>query len=61
MVLKNQTILEYGKAKDEFVDNISEICLDVFNNVTQPFIHRPDFIGAIAIGRDKLKKLMNKL
>lgn len=60
-MLRETSLKEYGKAKEKFIVNISEICLDIFNNVTQPFIHRPEFIGAIAIGRNKLKKLMNKL
>jgi CRISPR system Cascade subunit CasA len=60
-MLHETSLKEYGKAKEKFLVNISEICLDIFNNVTQPFVHRPEFIGAIAIGRNKLNKLMNKL
>jgi len=60
-MLRETSLREYGKTKGGFTDDISGICLDIFDRVTHPYIHNPEFIGAIAIGRNKLERLLNKL
>jgi len=60
-MLRETSLKEYGKAKDVFLDDISRICLDIFDRVTQPYVHKPEILGAVALARNKLKSLLNKL
>jgi CRISPR system Cascade subunit CasA len=60
-MLRETSLKEYGKAKDAFIADTSLICFDIFDRVTLPYIHKPELMGTIALARDKLQNLLNKL
>lgn len=60
-MFRESSLREFIKAKNIFLDDISRICFDIFERVTNPYAHKPELIGTIAIARAKLKNLLNKL
>jgi CRISPR system Cascade subunit CasA len=55
------SLREFIQAKNSFLEDLSRICLDIFERVTRPYAHKPELIGTTALARDKLKKLLKQL
>lgn len=60
-MLRENNLREFVQAKNVFLKDLSRICLDIFERVTQPYAHKPELIGTISLARVKLKGLLNKL
>lgn len=60
-MLQERSLREFVSSKNEFLNDLSQICFDIFDHVTQPYNHKPELIGTISIARNKLKVLLNKL
>jgi CRISPR system Cascade subunit CasA len=60
-MLRETTLKEYVTAKNKFIESISDICLEIFERVTLPYVHKPELMGTIALAHNKLEKLLNKL
>ncbi len=60
-MLRETSLREFAQAKIVFLENISQICLDIFERVTQAYIHKPELIGTVALGRVKLRRLLKEL
>lgn len=60
-MLQDISLKEFAKAKNVFLEDLSQICFDIFDHVTHPYTHKPELIGTVAIGRNKLERLLNKL
>jgi CRISPR system Cascade subunit CasA len=60
-MLRETNLKEYGKAKDDFLDDTFLICLDIFDRVTLPYVHKSELMGTIALARDKLRNMLNEL
>lgn len=59
-MLRETSLREFVKAKSDFLNDLSQICFDIFERVTQPYTHKPELIGTVAIGRKKLEELLKK-
>lgn len=60
-MLRETSLREFAQTKITFIENLSRICLDIFERVTQPYIHKPELIGTVARGRRKLEIRLRKL
>lgn len=61
-MLYETSLREFVKAKSDFLNNnLSQICLDIFERVTQPYTHKPELMGTVALGRKKLKELLKEI
>ena len=60
-MLRENSLQEFIKAKNAFLDDLSRICFDIFDRVTRPYTHKPELIGTVALARVKLNGLLNKL
>jgi CRISPR system Cascade subunit CasA len=60
-MLHDSSLREFAKAKGLFLENLSRICMDIFERVTKPYANKPEIIGIVALGRVKLRKLLNNL
>lgn len=60
-MLRKTSLKEYVTAKNIFIENISDLCLEIFDRVTLPYIHKPELISTITLAHNKLEKLLNKL
>jgi len=57
-MLRETSLKEYVTAKNAFLEDLSRICLDIFERVTNPYAHKPEIIGTVAIAREKLRNLL---
>jgi len=60
-ILRGTSLREFVQAKNNFLEDLSRICFDIFERVTLPYAHKPELIGTVALARVKLKGLLNKL
>jgi CRISPR system Cascade subunit CasA len=60
-MLHDSSLREFTKAKGLFLEDLSRICMDIFERVTKPYANKPQIIGTVALGRVKLRKLLNNL
>ncbi|HDY76100.1 MAG TPA: type I-E CRISPR-associated protein Cse1/CasA [Candidatus Marinimicrobia bacterium] len=60
-MLRDTSLREFIQAKSTFIKDLSKICFDIFERVTQPYIHKPELIGTVALARKKLEKLLKEL
>ncbi|MBN1757921.1 MAG: type I-E CRISPR-associated protein Cse1/CasA [Chitinispirillaceae bacterium] len=60
-MLKETNLREYINNRSKFINDLSKICFDIFEQLTMPYAIKPELTGIIATARDKLRRLMNKL
>jgi hypothetical protein len=60
-MLRDTSLREYIKTKDIFLEDLCQICFDIFDRVTRPFAIKPELIGTIALARVKLKRLLTEI
>ncbi len=60
-MLRETSLREFVQAKTIFIKDLSQICFDIFERVTRPYIHKPELIGTVALARKKLEKLLTEL
>jgi CRISPR system Cascade subunit CasA len=57
----NVDLKVFSQTKNIFLEEIFCICFDIFDRVTQPFVHKPELIGTIALARVKLERMIGEL
>jgi len=60
-MLRETSLREFAQKKSTFLEGLSQICLDIFERVTQPYTHKPELIGTVALARAKLIRLLKEL
>lgn len=60
-MLRDTNLRKFIQAKNTFIQDLSQVCLDIFERVTRPYSHKPELVGTVALARNKLKKLLKEL
>lgn len=60
-MLRDTSLREFAQAKTVFIEDLCQICFDIFEQVTRPYVHKPELIGTVALARVKLKRLLKNL
>jgi CRISPR system Cascade subunit CasA len=60
-MLRESNLKEFSRSKAQFLEDLYLICFNIFERVTQPYAHKPEIIGTIALARVKMRKLMKNL
>lgn len=54
------TFREWGSARRQYVGRVSQICMDIFNHLTDPYAEMSDLILIVAIARRDLRVKLKK-
>lgn len=60
-MLRDTSLKEFAQVKTVFIDELCQICFDIFEQVTRPYTHKPELVGTVALARVKLKRLLRNL
>lgn len=59
-VLRDMSFKEFKTERERFVAEMAVVCIEVFEHLTQPYVHKPELIPIIAAARRGLERDLNK-
>jgi CRISPR system Cascade subunit CasA len=60
-MLRETKLREFISSKNHYLEELAAICIEIFEQVTKPYVIKPELIGSVSLARVKLKRLLKKL